>query len=439
MAVSEVASHTDLRLVPTERYTSASFARLEAAAVWRHAWQMVCREEDVPVAGDCWTHTILDQPIVVVRSPSGALRAFHNVCRHRGNVIKRDRENVSELRCSYHGWCWSLDGDCTRVVDPEDFGCPDLVLLRLPELSLATWGGFVFVNPDADATSFEEWIAPLASRAAPYRMKDMRWQAVVSTTVPCNWKVGVEAFIESYHISSTHPRGTCATDDTSAVYEQLGEHGLMVVSMGQPSARLGITDESPIIAEMVEGVIPLQKLLSHQLERLRRIGDRREILPAGVKLRDVLIDFSRERAELGGWTDAAFDRGDWYNQHEFHLFPNLVLGVIPGELFGFRFLPDGLNPVSCIFEMLSLRFPETGYQRPERVHLPYSNDAETCRKMWGAILHQDFANLESVQRGLHSESLHHVRLARRQESLIAHFHDVIDEYLARENTLMSDE
>jgi phenylpropionate dioxygenase-like ring-hydroxylating dioxygenase large terminal subunit len=431
VTVRDVAPQADLRLVPTERYTSAAFARREADALWRHVWQMVCREEDVANPGDCWTHVIVDQPIVVVRTEAGSLRAFHNVCRHRGNVLKRDRENTTELRCSYHGWCWSLDGDCTNVTDAEDFGWPDPDVLRLPELRLATWGGFVFVNPDPDAVPFEDWIAPVAAAAAPYRIEDMRWQAVISTMVPCNWKVGVEAFIESYHITATHPQGTCATDDTSAVYSELGEHGLMVVSMGRPSGRLGVTDETPMLGDMVEGVIPLQKLLPHQLERLRRIGDGREVLPAGVKLRDVLIELTRERAELGGWADPSFSGDDWYNQHEFHVFPNLVLGIIPGELFGFRFLPDGLDPDRCTFEMLSLRFPSADDRPFRRVELPYSNDPATRRQTWGAILHQDFANLESVQQGLHSQSLHHVRLARRQESLIAHLHDVIDDYLAR--------
>jgi phenylpropionate dioxygenase-like ring-hydroxylating dioxygenase large terminal subunit len=431
VTVRDAAPQADLRLVPTERYTSAAFARREADALWRHVWQMVCREEDVANPGDCWTHVIVDQPIVVVRTESGGLRAFHNVCRHRGNVIKRDRNPATELRCSYHGWCWSLDGECTDVTDAEEFGWPDPQVLRLPELRLATWAGFVFVNPDHDAPPFEDWIAPVRAAAAPYRMEDMRWQAVISTTVPCNWKVGVEAFIESYHITATHPQGSCATDDTSAVYSELGEHGLMVVSMGQPSGRLAIADETPIIGEMVDGVIPLQKLLPHQLERLRRIGDGREVLPAGMKLRDVLIELSRERAELGGWADPAFTGDDWYDQHEFHVFPNLVLGIIPGELFGFRFLPDGLNPDSCTFEMLSLRFPSADDRPFRRMEIPYSNDPETRRQTWGAILHQDFANLESVQRGLHSESLHNIRLARRQESLIAHLHDVIDEYLAR--------
>src|ERR1044072_7004899 len=97
-----------LRLGPTGPYPPAASARREADALWRHVLQMVCREEDVANPGDCWTHVIVDQPVVVVRTESGTLRAFHNVCRHRGNVIKRDRENTTELRCSYHGWRWSL-------------------------------------------------------------------------------------------------------------------------------------------------------------------------------------------------------------------------------------------------------------------------------------------------------------------------------------------
>jgi hypothetical protein len=111
------------------------------------------------------------------------------------------------------------------------------------------------------------------------------------------------------------------------------------------------------------------------------------------------------------------------------VFPNLVLGLIPGEMFGFRFRPDGLNPDSSIFEVLSMRFPQAEPKPATMVEVPYTRDPEEARAAFGPILHQDFANLEKVQRGLHSARLSHTRISGYQEQLIAHMHKTIDSYL----------
>jgi phenylpropionate dioxygenase-like ring-hydroxylating dioxygenase large terminal subunit len=295
---------------------------------------------------------------------------------------------------------------------------------------VAVWGGFVFVNFDRDCAPFAEWIAPIDALAAPYRMADMRWQSLVWTVVPCNWKVGVEAFIESYHVAGTHPQARPATDGTTAAYELLGEHGLMVVPMGKPTPGSEVgPDDADAWVETVESLVALQHLPKHQLERLRAVGRGDESLDSNDTLRDLMNELSRERAEAGGWADAAFTGTRWFDQHEFHVFPNLVLGVIPGELFGFRFRPDGARPDSSIFEVLSLRFPGGGGSAFAPVYVPYSRDPDERRAAWGPILHQDFANLERVQKGLRGGDLDVVRLAGYQESLIAHLHEVIDSYL----------
>jgi phenylpropionate dioxygenase-like ring-hydroxylating dioxygenase large terminal subunit len=391
---------------------------------------MACREEEITEVGSFVEYVIADQSYLVVRSDRGTINAFPNACRHRGTQLKQGRGQATELRCSFHSWCWELDGTCREVLDPADFGDPNLEDLRLPECGVATWGGFVFINPDPSGIPFAEWIAPVAELTAPYRLEDMRYQSVLSTIVPANWKVGVEAFIESYHVFGTHPQAVVASDGTYATYEGHGEHGRMTVPMGRPTARIEIEDEGEILDQMVDNLIILAKMPKPQIDRLRRIAEGSEDLH-GQPLREVMIEMAKERAVELDYDDSRFSETQYWDQHEWHVFPNLVLGLIPGEVFGFRFRPYGLDPDASIFEVLSLRFPEANHQPVQPVEVAFSRDPEERRNTWGPILHQDFTNLEKVQLGLHSTSLREVRLAGYQEQLIAKYHKVIDEYLAR--------
>jgi phenylpropionate dioxygenase-like ring-hydroxylating dioxygenase large terminal subunit len=392
---------------------------------------MACREEEIAAAGDYVEYVIADQSYLVVRSALDTIQAFSNACRHRGNLLKLDRGHTSELRCTFHAWCWELDGTCREIHEPADFGCPSLDKLRLPECQVGRWGGFVFINPDPAGTPFGEWIAPVAERCAAYRLEDMRYLSVVSTVVPANWKVGVEAFNESYHIFGTHPQAIVSNDGTYAEYEVLDEHGLMVVPMGIPSPHLQIENESEVIDQMVDTALTLAKFTKPQVERLRKIGAGEEQIAEGM-LRSILIEMRKERAEDHGYADPRFEDDQYWNQHEWHVFPNLILGLVPGEMFGFRFRPDGLDPDSMIFEVLSMRIPEPNDQAfAGAVQIPYTRDSDARRATWGPILHQDFTNLEKVQRGLHQSALKEVRLSGYQEQLIAHYHEVIETYLAR--------
>jgi phenylpropionate dioxygenase-like ring-hydroxylating dioxygenase large terminal subunit len=414
--------------IPTERYTSRTFAVREARQLWGRVWQMACREEELPKVGDYLEYQIADQSFLVVRADPTTIKAYPNACLHRGTQLKQGRGNAPEFRCSFHAWCWELTGECREILDPADFGDPDLKELALPECRVACWGGFVFINPDPDAEDFEPWIRPVDEDCDPYRMADMRYISVLTTVVPANWKISVEAFIESYHIFATHPQAAVATDGTYATYECVGEHGLMVVPMGAPSARLDLDDESEVIDQMVENMMVLAQMPREQVTRLRQIANGEEDL-GDTPLRDVLIGMGRDRAVARGYDDARFGDTQYWDQHEWHVFPNLVLGLIPGEMLGFRFRPDGLDPDSSIFEVLSMRFPQGETKPFVAVDIPYTRDPEKARAAFGPILHQDFANLEKVQRGLHATSLSHTRISGYQEQLITHMHRTISAYL----------
>jgi len=402
MAVSTDADRRSATRIPTFRYTSLDFHRREVERLWLRAWQVACREEDLPAPGNFVEYEIADQSILVIRGRDEVIRAFPNACRHRGTALVGGRGHRQELRCSFHAWCWDVEGRCTEIIDPHEFGNPPLSDFDLPSYGVGIWSGFVFVCPQPQV-SFSEWIAPLAELVAPYGFEDMRYQFIKHTVVPCNWKVAVEAFLESYHLLGTHPQAVVSSDDTSTVYETHGEHGRFVVPLAVPSGRLGIEDQEMVLDQMIANMLAVQYVLPDQLAKLRRLQSGEERLSEGETLRDLLVAMNRERATRTGFDLSRFDDSQLFDNHEFHVFPNLVFSALPGEWFGFRFRPNGDDPHSCIFEVIDLRPPDSDHKAPETTHVPYSSDPEECLKAWGTILHQ--------------------------ESLVAHFHETIDTYV----------
>ena len=118
--------------IPVERYTSRAFHELEVEKLWKRVWQMACREEDLPAVGDHVVYEIANFSVLVVRSAPDSIRAFHNVCLHRGRLLKERDGNAREIRCSFHGFTWSLDGSSracrapgtSRTSTPRSSRCP---------------------------------------------------------------------------------------------------------------------------------------------------------------------------------------------------------------------------------------------------------------------------------------------------------------------------
>ena len=151
---------------PPRIIISPEFLRLEYQRVWRKVWQVACREEELPRVGDFVTYDIGDQSVIVVRVAPDELRAYHNVCLHRGRRLPQGCGKATKFHCNYHGWQWGLDGRNLRVIDKHDWGAATCVSdesLRLREVLVDTWGGFVFVNLDLQAqplAAFRTTICP---------------------------------------------------------------------------------------------------------------------------------------------------------------------------------------------------------------------------------------------------------------------------------------
>src|SRR4051794_33957816 len=152
--------------IPKQRYYDPEFYALENESFWPRVWQMACRLEELPAAGDFVEYEILDQSIIVVRVDAEHVRAYYNSCRHRGMKLVEGSGSRRSFVCPFHGWCWGLDGKNTFVLRPGAFdeGNLDAGDLELTPVRCELWGGCAWINLDDAAAPLRECLEPLASK-----------------------------------------------------------------------------------------------------------------------------------------------------------------------------------------------------------------------------------------------------------------------------------
>jgi choline monooxygenase len=193
--------------IPSWWYSDPAIYAAECRKVFARTWQMVGRLEQVAAPGSFLTSDIAGEPIVVVRDPDGALRAFFNVCRHRAaRVLEEPCGKVSRLRCRYHGWTYDLAGRLRGT--PEFEGVADFRREEqgLVGLAVDTWGPLVWVRQIAKEPSLADFLAPLPERTRELDLEKLRFVERREYVVACNWKVFVDNFLDGgYHVNSVHP------------------------------------------------------------------------------------------------------------------------------------------------------------------------------------------------------------------------------------------
>jgi phenylpropionate dioxygenase-like ring-hydroxylating dioxygenase large terminal subunit len=172
---------------------------------------MACRQEEIPNPGDHTVYDILDQSIFLVRQDDMSIKAFHNVCPHRGMGLAcgEGRFSLGSIVCPFHGWIWNLKGENTFILDQPDFkhGCLQNKDVNLKEVRVAQAFNVVFVNLDPEGDSFEDFMpADLRRAFEGVHLQDMYFHWHKRFALEANWKVAQEAFFEGYHVAQTHPQ-----------------------------------------------------------------------------------------------------------------------------------------------------------------------------------------------------------------------------------------
>ena len=386
--------------------------------MWLRTWQMACREEDLAGPGAWVRYDVADQSFVVVRGDDGVIRAFPNVCLHRGNQIKAEACGTHpRLRCPYHFWAWNLDGTLADIPDRQLFCDLTDDECALRPVACDTWAGFVFINPASDVEPLSSFLGEeLQAQLAPYHLDRMRRVVDIVTPVSANWKVVVEAFLEVYHVQGIHPQLLPMLDDTATTFECFDRHSMMVVPFGVPSMR-------------IEDVTPAAMIAAY--ERSSGFGgvdaSTTDVAPRDLTAaRELLIDRAAAAGRAAGADYSGLTRDQLVDDWHYHVFPNLVFNAHAGSFLFFRIRPDAGSPDRCFFDLQIFAVAS----EEQRASYRYAAPAEIPERATslGEVLDQDLENLPRVQRGLHSAGLDAVTLSR-QEIRLVHLHEVLDRYL----------
>ena len=193
--------------LPAWTYSDPEFAAAEVAHIFRPSWQIVCHVSDIPNAGDWHSLDYIGESVIVVRGADDVLRAFTNVCRHRGSRLVDGASGCAKkLVCPYHAWTYDLDGRLTGVPDSASYPTLDRAAAGLVPVELEIWQGFVFVRLSGAGPSVASMMAPYADQIAPYRFADLRALGRVTLRPRAvNWKNVGDNYSDGLHIAVAHP------------------------------------------------------------------------------------------------------------------------------------------------------------------------------------------------------------------------------------------
>ena len=199
--------------LPYSWYTDEELLRRERSLIFGRNWQYAGRAEQVAKPGSFLATDAGGIPILVTRDSEGELRAFLNVCRHRGAVLTEGCGERSTIQCHYHAWTYDLDGSLRTAPRSEREPGFDNTEWSLVPASVGTWGPFLFVSPDADAAPLAEHLGDLPEiLARDIDVDGLVFHSRVAFGANANWKIVVENFLECYHCATAHPAFSAEVD-----------------------------------------------------------------------------------------------------------------------------------------------------------------------------------------------------------------------------------
>ncbi|WP_299658135.1 aromatic ring-hydroxylating dioxygenase subunit alpha [uncultured Tateyamaria sp.] len=202
----------EARGLPNNAFIDPAFLQLENETLFRRHWVFAGRQSEIPNPGDIKMVDIADQPLLLVRGKDNAVRAFYNVCPHRGaQIVTEDRTGARVIACKYHAWTFELEGPLRArahfngpnkhaKADASDPNCPSLY----PVVS-DTWYDAIFVNLDGNAGPLKDHLDPVLRQAEGFDISQFQYTRTVEGEFDSNWKLTVENWSDVYHVFAVHP------------------------------------------------------------------------------------------------------------------------------------------------------------------------------------------------------------------------------------------
>jgi Rieske 2Fe-2S family protein len=334
--------------LPASWYRDPAHYARELEVFWYARWICVARDEELAAAGDWKLARVGSQSLVLVRDEAGAIRAFHNTCRHRGSVLctaEHGRFARRRIVCPYHAWTYDLGG--RLVATPRRMETPDFQLEDFPlfEVAAGSWGGFVFVHLGKDPAPLVSAIGERTERYRRYGFADLRIGRRIVLDVAANWKLLAENFSECFHCPPVHPEFCRIV----TAYQDAGAWGLRGSAEAKPEYKPGA-----------------QTLTLDGTARLPPFGGLNEEERARLYAADMVL-------------------------------PNLFLNLHPDYVNSQLMFPTGPQSVRMVYDWLF-----------EPRHLPLAEaDLQHYVALWDITNRQDARNCEWQQQGLQSREFRH--------------------------------
>jgi len=412
------------------RYYAPELWQAEWDRVFTKVWLLAGVESDIPDEGDWLRYDIGSESFVVVRQADGTVRAFYNVCPHRGSQIALSAfGSANSFTCPFHSWKFDLEGHNVSVTDVETFN-PEVLChgIDLTPVRCDTIAGLIFISMNDDVMPLADYLGEVADHLALYDIGKMHVVQHKQSDWAANWKGGVDAFYETYHLHSVHPQTQAVMDDRTQI--DLFPNGMsrQFVPFAQPSPRF--PDQQTVNAG-------IQMMLADAgIDPATFAGTAQES-------RAAIQQAKRARSDQYGLGYEKFSDTQLSDSTIYGLFPNIQIGCHPEAVFIHRFMPHPRDPEMFTYETIILFKPEDipGYGAPAWMGL--AADADTSGMIrpdivhtglgvppeLGEVLDQDSELLPIVQKGARSRGFRGP-LWSEQEARLRHFHVELDRHLS---------
>lgn len=350
-------------------YSDPARLELERSRIFARVWQPMVRSGDLEQTGAYHCVAVAGTPVVVLRGADGSLRARVNVCRHRGaQILRGESGQTNRLTCPYHGFTYDLEGKCTERPLPQSFAgqpAPDLLAVDLEE-----WGGWAWVRLAPEGPSLREFLGDeLLDELHEWPFETMEIKERLVFEAEFDWKVGVEAFLESLHLPSIHRRTAHPLlDHRKLALAELNDHSRMSTAFRSPKA---YGPDGPLGAAATQ---------------------------AGVEVFPTLNPVQRE------------------SNFSYLIFPATILNLLPTHFTLFQLRPTGLGRCEFVHELY-------GAPAADQAGRDYY---ESLEPGYASLLEEDLTNLPWIQRGVAAGAVRELALGAYEGRLL-----VFREALAR--------
>jgi len=416
---------------PSRYYDRAWWDR-EWEQVFTQTWLLAGVVSDIPEAGDFLRFDIGTESFIVVRNEDGSIKAHYNACPHRGSQIALDHfGSVSQFVCPFHSWRFDLDGRNAAVTDAETFN-PDVLChgTDLTSVRCEEAAGLIFVSMNEDVPPLKDYLGIVGDHLALYDIAKMNVVQHKQSDWAANWKGGVDAFYEIYHLHSVHPQTQGVMDDRTQIDLYPNGMSRQFVPFAQPSPRF------PDQVSINEGIKMMMR--DAGLDPDRFTGTAQES-------RAAIQQAKRERSRQYNLGYDKFSDTQLSDSTIYGIFPNVQIGCHPEAVFIHRFLPHPSDPEQFTYDTMILFKHEeipgygapawmglepgidtSGALRPDVIHIPLGEPPHL-----GEVLDQDSELLPVVQKGARSRGFKGP-LWSEQEARLRHFHVELDRYITSE-------